>query len=324
MRELLRQVLVHGLITALAVQALLRAWRLGDPAQRLRLRLLGLLLPLVVTPALAWTAPFREALPFRDEAILLDTRRYPELRLLGLPADEWVILALGATGVTLLLRDLLPLALERLLRRREAPLLEPPDALRAAVEELAAGLGLANLPRVRLLDSERPSLACSGLAHPTLIVSSGALRLLTLDELRAGLAHELAHVLRRDTLLGWLLMGLRVLLVTNPAAQLLARAAVQDVEARADDVASALTHAPLALAASLVKVFRRSGSLAPTFAGSMPALDRGGVLGRLRTEALERRCRRLIDGVPARRLRLEALHLAGAAAGLTGILFLVV
>jgi Zn-dependent protease with chaperone function len=325
MRELLRQLLVHGLIAAVVVQALLRAWRLGDPDQRLRLRLLGLLLPLAVTPAFLWIAPFRGELPFRDEAVLLDTQRYPELRLSGLPLHEWAVLLLGAAGVALLLRDVVPLLLERL-PRGQPTLSEAPEALRAAIAEIASEMGLAEPPRLRVQDARQPALLCSGLRHPTLVVSRGTLELLDEDELRAGLAHELAHVARRDPLLGWVLMGLRVLLATNPAGQLLGRAALRDIEMRADDLAAAVTKRPLALASGLVKVFRSSTALSLPLAGwPIPALDgAAGALTRLRAEALAGRCRRLIDQPVARCLRFEAVHLTAAAAGLAGILFLVV
>jgi Zn-dependent protease with chaperone function len=326
MRELLRQVFVHGLIAAVVAQAMLRAWRLEDPAQRLRIRLLGLLLPLAVTPALVWSAPFRGAGPFRDESVLLDTRRYPELQLLGAPLHEWGAALLGAAGVILLLRDLLPLVLEQLPRGAPARLAEAPEAVRASLVELASGLGLATPPPLRLLETSEPALLCSGLRNSTLIVSRGTLELLDPEELRAGLAHELAHVARRDPLLGWLLMGLRLLLATNPAAQLLARAAVRDIETRADDVAAALTQKPLALASGLVKVFRSSAAPSLPLAGwPIPALDgAAGVLRRLRAEALVSRCRRLVDQPHPRRLRFEAVHLAAVAVGLAGILFFVV
>lgn len=325
MRELLRQVFVHGLIAAVVVQALLRAWRLSDPAQRLRMRLLGLLLPLALTPALLWLAPFRGVMPFRDEAVLLDTRRYPDLQLLGAPLHEWGALLLGAAGLALLLRDLLPLLLERLRSAAQAPLAEAPEKVRAGLAELASGLGLPEPPRLLLLDTSQPALLCTGLRRPTLVVSRGTLALLDEDELRAGLAHELAHVARRDTLLGWLLMGLRLLLATNPAAQLLARAAVRDIETRADDLAAATTQRPLALASGLVKVFRGSALSLPLVRWPIPALDgAAGLLRQLRAEALEGRCRRLIDRPQVCRLRFEALHLGAVAAGLAAILFFVV
>jgi Zn-dependent protease with chaperone function len=326
MLELAREWLVHGLIAAAVCEALLRVWPLEDPDQRLRLRLLGLLLPLAATPAFLLLVPARLEPAFRESRVLLDTGRYPELALAGVTLADGLTLALALAGLLLLCRDLLPLAQEPLSRRPRFVGAPPPPALSAEVGELALRLRLAAAPPVVLIESPQPALLCSGLLRPRLLVSRGSLELLDPAELRAGLAHELAHVARRDPLLGWLVAALRMALAFNPASQLLARAAVRDVEARADDRAIAAGGDRLALASGLLKVFRHSPSRALPFpARPVPLLDgASGLLRNLKGRALEARCRRLLEGRAPRRLRFEGLHLALVGSGLAALLYHVV
>ena len=50
MPELLAEPLLHGLVAAVVVAALLRVWRLAEPGQRLAFQLLGLACPLLLPP----------------------------------------------------------------------------------------------------------------------------------------------------------------------------------------------------------------------------------------------------------------------------------
>jgi Zn-dependent protease with chaperone function len=86
------------------------------------------------------------------------------------------------------------------------------------------------------------------------VISRGALERLDGRERRAALAHEVAHVGRRDPLLGWVLMALRLALWFNPAVQIVARLVARELEWRADDLAAASTGDHEALASALTKL----------------------------------------------------------------------
>lgn len=71
----------------------------------------------------------------------------------------------------------------------------------ADVAEMAQKAGLPR-PRITVIDSDQPNAFATGRdpAHAAVAATTGLLRLLTRDEIRGVMAHELAHVKNRDTL----------------------------------------------------------------------------------------------------------------------------
>jgi len=324
MPELLAEPLLHGLVAAGVVAALLRAWRLAEPNQRLAFQLLGLACPLLLPPLYA----LRDGGPpprLRDQHALYAHQRLASLRLAGVGADVVVLGGLALAGTALFARDLVPMLLDPL-RRRALRLTPPGPAETGLLEEVAlvAERLRTPAPALRIVDSRAPLLFCRGLLRPTIVVSRGLLEEFDPQERRAALAHEVAHAASRDPLLGWALLAARAVQPWNPGVQLLARAALSEIERRADDRAVAVTGEPLALAAGLVKAYRRGRGVGARD-WPVPGLDGAlGVWQRLHAEALTARCRRLLDPAGVGGLARPALHLAATAAGLAGLLFLVV
>jgi len=166
---------------------------------------------------------------------------------------------------------------------------QAPDLFRV-VRELATGAHMP-MPRVYLIPSESPNAFATGRSpeHAAVAVTEGIMRLLSLDELRGVLAHELSHVKNRDTLIsaiaatlaGVVMMiarmaqwaaifggmrrdereegggGLELLLmiVVAPIAAMLIQLAISRArEYEADASGARLSHAPGSLAAALQKI----------------------------------------------------------------------
>src|SRR5256886_551115 len=174
------------------------------------------------------------------------------------------------------------------------------------VRELAAGIPMP-MPRVYWIPSESPNAFATGRSpeHAAVAVTEGIMRLLTVDELRGVLAHELSHVRNRDTLISaiaatlagvglmaarmaqWaaLFGGLRrdereegegalgfiFLVVLAPLAAMLIQLAISRArEYQADASGAELSHAPRSLASALEKIGAVSGRI-PLSAGPATA-----------------------------------------------------
>jgi Zn-dependent protease with chaperone function len=315
--DLAAEVLAHGVIAANVVQLLIRRVPVLAPASRLAYRVSALTLPLVLPPLLHLAAPFRRDEWFADVS-LFATVHWQRLTLAGLPARDLGLVVLAAAGALLLLPDV-----ARIVRagargwrteRRRLPAGDPLVAtLHAEVADVAATLAVAP-PAVVVCDTAAVRLHCHGPYRPVIVASRGAVERLPREQLRAAIAHELAHVWRRDIVRGWLLMGLRLVQWFNPVAQIVGRRAVQEMELEADRLAAAATGQPLAIARALVSSVRERDT------------DYLGLLGRSRISAFEERCRRLleIDARPDAFPPRSWAELAAANLGVAALLFFVV
>lgn len=162
-------------------------------------------------------------------------------------------------------------------------------ALHAMVAELAANAGVPK-PRVMLVPQEAPNAFATGRdpEHGVVAVTEGILRLLSPEELRGVLAHEMSHIRNRDILvqsiaavLGGVVMmlanmaqwaaifgggrdddregpgllgGLLIAILAPIAASLIQMAISRSREYLADATGAAISGTPLALAGALSKL----------------------------------------------------------------------
>jgi Zn-dependent protease with chaperone function len=325
MVEYASQALAHAAVAALVVEALLRLWQVTEPQARITFRLIPILLPITVLPALLVAAPDRSGDVFRDRWAVFASARWGAAGVLG-------VMAAAVLGIALFLFDVLRFARSAMDSRlgRSTPAVragtdgsgghEPSGApsmsaaVRLDVEDAARRLRVAP-PPVVVLETRAPVLHVAGVRRPRLIVSRGTLERLDDDERRAAVAHEVAHVARRDPVFGWFLMLCRALAIFNPVVQLVVRTVVRELEWRADDLAVVATGDTRALASGLGKLF----SATETDDG-----DTRGVLARGRAAAIELRRRRLLHGPPPAAIAFQGLRVAMTAVSLTLLLFFVV
>jgi Zn-dependent protease with chaperone function len=317
----------HALVAALVVELLLLAWRVRDPRWRRRLRLLVVAAPILLLPIYE-RAAIRHAPAFEERWALLSSRHWAELRIGGVPTHLPFLGGLALLGLGLFLADALPFAARQLRRSRARPGSDaqevPPSALVEAVQERAAAMGVAP-PRLIFLPTSSPVLFCRGARAPELVVSAGLLALLDPAELRAALAHELAHVAAHDLSWSWLLLAARAAQAWNPVVQVVVRAAARDAERAADDRACEDRAARLALAEAILKTYRAGRAGAGSPAGrAKQTLWRERLRDRARSIAIEERCRRLLEPPAPGADPFPRVRLAAAAASIAALLFFVV
>lgn len=281
----LAQSILHALVAMLVTEGLLRAWRVEEARWRLRLHAMPLLVAVLLVPALFLVAPSRLQPAFAESVALFAGSRWDLLALGGVPLGRLALLLACGVGSALFLRDALP-PLVDLLRpaRRQArgPSLPVPAGVADAVGLYARHFGI-DPPHVAVIGNRRPVLLCEGWP-PRLVVSAGTLEGLTPAALDTALAHELAHVARRDPAIGYGLILLRGLMFYNPAVQWAARAMVDDLEWRADQDAMAATGRPVALADAIMALFHAGspppGDGSPSFEWSFWRIRRAGMARR--------------------------------------------
>lgn len=325
--DVLAQAIFHTLVASLYVEALVRTWRVRDPGQRIALRLTALGYPLVLFPALVLLFPVRAGDAFREGGALFVGRRWADVTLLGAGLFQWWTAGLAAIGLALLLMDLVPFLWRR--GRGRAPAPSAPDPATAArlgatLATLAARLG-TRTPALIWVERKAPVLFCTGVRRPAVVLSRGVLELLDEAELRSALAHELAHLARRDPAASWAVLAARVVMAFNPAFQVVSRALARDAEWLADEHAAEACGDRLALASGLLKLHRATAGPPPVRVRRTAPLAAAlsEPLARVRSRDIELRCRRLLQP-PAPRLPFGAARVALAGLTLTALLFFVI
>ncbi len=150
-------------------------------------------------------------------------------------------------------------AVRRLLHRARSADLE----LRRTTARLATDLGLRRAPRLVLLPACPGGAFACGLLRPVVAVDPGLVGALDDREVEGLLAHELAHVRRRDPAVQLGVAVFRDLTFFLPTLGLPARWLRHEQEESADAAAARATSRPGALASGIVKAFERGYVAAP-------------------------------------------------------------
>ncbi len=188
----------------------------------------------------------------------------------GLMTLGMASLVIGA--ITLgILRHLL---LVRFMRRST---LAAPSDLQALAARLAMRLGIPQ-PEMRLRVSDQPLALTYGLRRSTLVLSTWMVERFDPDELEAALAHELAHIARRDYPVLWLATICRDAFCYLPTSWIALTQLRSEKEVACDDLAIGVTHSSLGLASALAKVWQHAivappSSLAQSLADASDVIE---------------------------------------------------
>lgn len=164
-------------------------------------------------------------------------------------------------------------------------------ALEAAWQEKARNLSerIGVTQSVRLFESVRVQVPLTlGYLKPVILLPLGFVNQLSLAEVEAVLAHELAHIARRDWVFNLLQAFIESLFYYHPAVWWVSQIIRRERENACDDVALSATGNPIAFARALVQV--------QEMATPLPALALG-LSGKRRRPLLER-VRRILNQSP--------------------------
>lgn len=143
------------------------------------------------------------------------------------------------------------------------------DRFNALVRDVAGQFGLKLCPRVGVIDAVVAPMLSAGLRRPMVILPRPVLQSLNDDQLRSIIAHEIAHLARRDHWTHALASVIGSLFWWNPLVWLVRRAMLNAAEASCDALAiQRMTGSRKAYASTLVEVvdsLNASGPGVPQF-----------------------------------------------------------
>lgn len=243
------QSFIHGAIAAVIVDRSLQAWKITSQETAQRFRLLSILVPVFSFPLYQILNPDRGSIAFRLDS-LFDFSRWLHLALWGkIPLGLFFVLILLVTTVIFVIQEMAPIMRHMIDTRRPA-FSEDNREYAGLVEKALDGLP-GEKPDVLILDDSDPHLFSSTGSKPAIFLTSALIRVLTPEQMRAAIAHELAHIQRSKRPLLVIVFLLRVLMFFHPVVLLEFRRLVQGEEMICDDMAVSVTRNPYALAQAL-------------------------------------------------------------------------
>jgi len=241
----------HALIAVIVTDFALRAWNIEDPLVKQRFRFANVLFPVFSFPLYQLINPARSTILFRQEA-LFDSNRWLSIELWNTVSLRLLfIMFLSISALIFFLQELVPILKHR--GESNSDLFEPNNPS----DELRINEALASLPvekpRIIILDDDDCLLFSSTGSKPAIFISTGLIRDLDAEQIRAALAHEIGHIVRSRRPILLIVFFMRMVMFYNPVVLVEFRRAVRNEEKICDDFAVSLTRRPDALAETLKK-----------------------------------------------------------------------
>ena len=247
------QAFFHSAVAGAVVEIALKSWKIRSPSTRQRFLLLAVLFPIFSFPVFHALNSARSSVYFRMGA-LFDSSRWLNVELPGsIPLGAVLLLVFLMTSLVFFFQELFPV-----LRHAIASGTTAPGEIREGDDPVLVE-ALGNLPveapDVHVIDDEDPMIFSSTGRKGSVFLTSGLIGFLTVEQLQAALAHEIAHVVRSRRPYMVIVFLLRIAMFFNPIVLLEFRRSVQDDEKICDEIAVSLTGKPLALAGTLRKLY---------------------------------------------------------------------
>lgn len=249
------QAFFHSLVASAIVEIAMKNWKIGSPSVRQKFLLVAIVFPIFSFPLYQLANPARGTVYFRMGA-LFDSGRWLNLDVLGVvPLGAGLILMFALTALVFFFQELFPILRHAFAARKSdfgaGGIREGNDpAIVEALESLPE-----EKPPILVLEEEDCVIFSTTGKKAAVYVSSGLLEVLTVEQLRAALAHEIAHVVRSRRPFLVTVFLLRILMFFNPVVLLEFRRSVQEDEKICDEMAVSYTRKPLVLADTLKKLY---------------------------------------------------------------------
>lgn len=285
----------HALTSAIISGMAVQAWRIKDPVVKQRFHLITVLFPIFSFPLYQIMNPSRSSIFFRLDA-LFDSSGWLNLELWGkIPLSLFFLFIVFLTTAIFLVQEMIPV-----LRH----VFEPRDVGGGRTDRVDTGLreemrdllaGRREEPDIVLIRDDDHILYSSTGKRPVIFLSTGLVDELSREEIRAVIAHEIAHIERNRMPLLIAVFTLRIAMFFNPIVLLEFRRAVQEEEKICDDSAVSLSGNPRALAGALRKLYYEPGTVHPLNVTRLSEL-RASFEEYSHNEQIESRIRRLEEG----------------------------
>jgi Zn-dependent protease with chaperone function len=250
------QAFLHSLTATVIADRSIHAWDIKSPLIRQRFRLIVILVPIFSYPIYQLIDPGRGSISFRLGA-LLDSNRWLSLELWGkVPVSIFFIALLVSTTALFLVQELIPI-LRHTAESKQSELEWDHPGEGSPVIGVLKGLPM-EMPDIFIAEDANPVVYSTTGNNPAVFLTTGLIDKLEPEELRAAVAHEVAHIRRSRRPLLMFTYLLRVLQFFSPATLVEFRKVVEDEEKICDDSAVEITGKPGALAGALEKL--RHGS----------------------------------------------------------------
>lgn len=247
------QAFFHSAVAGAIVEIALKSWKIRSPSNRQKFLMLSVVFPIFSFPLFQALNPSRGSVYFRLGA-LFDSGRWLNVELPGsIPLGALLLLVFFMTSLVFFFQELIPVLRHAFASGNPASgeIREGDDpAILEALEKLPV-----EKPDVYVLDEEDPLIFSSTGRKGSVFLSSGLIGFLTVEQLQAALAHEIAHVLRSRRPYMVIVFLLRIAMFFNPFVLLQFRRSVQDDEKICDEIAVSLTGKPLVLAGTLKRLY---------------------------------------------------------------------
>lgn len=250
------QSFMHSLIAAVIVDRAIHLWGITNPVIRQRLCLITILFPIFSFPVYQLLNPDRGSIYFRLGSIF-DINRWLSLELWGIiPLSLFFMVILIATTAVFFFQEMIPIvkhAFESKNYKHEILETSSNSFINKMAEEIAG-----EKTDVFILDDEEPLLYSVTSGKSAVFLSTGLINTLNAEQIKAAVAHEIAHIQRNKRPLLIVVFFFRVLMFFNPVVLLEFRRIVQEEEKICDDIAISITGAPHALAETLKKFYHKT------------------------------------------------------------------